>query len=192
MNNDPFHISFYTIIVKRSAVVRSYPGGPVEFDRALEPSRSNRELFGVVRMSPADVDWTLDKLFAAGLVPGVDLAVGEMHHGPLLTCPGVAFRSNGVEFVPEWTAEAIEAPEGAVGSWDGREAYTPGNALGYSWSSPAPRESQEAPEAEVHGSQATLQVTKAAEGSPPPTRVVFGSGPVHWLYHDDEPDDEYD
>jgi len=186
VNNDPLFISFYTIIVKRSAVVRSYPGGPEEFDRVLEPSRSNRDLFGVVRMSPTDADWTLDKLFVADLVPGVDLAVGEMHHGPLLTCPGVAFRPNGMEFVPEWTAEAVEALKGAVRSWDGRKAYTPGNALGYSWSPPATRETQEAPNAEPPKPQATPQVTRVADGSRSPTRVVFGSGPVHWLYHDDE------
>ena len=192
MDNDPLYISFYTIVVKRSAVVRSYPGGPEDFDRALEPSRRNRELFGFVRMSPADVDWTLDKLFAAGLVPGVDLAIGEMHHGPLLECPGVAFRSDGIEFVPKWTAEAVEAPEGAVGSWNGQEAYTPGNALGYSWSPPAARHSEEAPEGEPPEQQTAPKVTSAAEGSRPPTRAVFGSGPVHWLYHDDEPDEEYD
>jgi hypothetical protein len=189
VNNDPLYISFYSVVVKRSAVARSYPGGVEEFDRTFGAARSSDALSVMVAMSLSDVDWRLDRLFAAGLIPGADIAVAEMHHGPLLTCPGVAFSSNGIEFTPKWSAVAVEGPEGAVGSRDGREAYTPGNAFEYSWSPPGALESQEAPEAEAPEPLATPEAPRATD-STSPRRVVFGSGPVHWLYDDDDDEDD--
>jgi hypothetical protein len=196
VNNEPLPVHLHSVIVKRSSVTKSYPGGLEEFDR-VHPSRQNEELSVLSAMSLSDVDWLLDKLFAAGLVPGVDVAVAEMRHGPILTCPGVAFRSDEAMFFPSWTVEVCEPPENAGGSWNGGEAYTPDNAFGYFWLPPGIEAHQEAPRAVMPepiapAPQAAEAAPNEAEGGRGPTRVVFGSGPVHWLYHDDEPDEEYD
>jgi hypothetical protein len=194
VNNEPLGIHFHSVIVKRSAVARSYQGGLEEFDR-VHPSRKNDELSAFSAMSLDDVDGRLDQLFAAGLVPGVDVAVAEMHHGPILTCPGTAFRSDDALFFPSWTVEAVEAPDGAVGSWVGREAYTPDNAFGYYWQPPdagggsqgSPTEEPQALPASEPNAGPQLPGDPVRTG---PRRVVFGSGPVHWLYDDDQEDAE--
>jgi prophage antirepressor-like protein len=83
VNNDPLVISFYSVIARRSAVVRSYAGGPEALDQALEPSKSNRELFGFVRMSLPNVDRALDKLFAAGPAPEEPKTAEVVHTLPV-------------------------------------------------------------------------------------------------------------
>lgn len=132
-------VSLFSIIVKKSAVARSYPGGPIAFDKTLGPAKGSDTLYLLSCMSLGDVDSVLNRLFAQGLIPGLDLAVAEMSLGPLLECPGVTFVSEG-DFPACWAVKADAALEDASGSWDGkkRTAYTPGNPLGYGWTAPEP------------------------------------------------------
>lgn len=175
--SEPLFVSLFSIIVKRAAVARSFPGDVEEFERVYEPARKNGALFLLVRMSLNDVDHVLDRLFAQGLIPGQDIAVAGMVQGPLLECPGVVFETDDTEDVlfPSWTANVAsdpEAPEAPEAFWNGCTAFSP-NTLDYLWE--APRR----PEVEL--SHEAVKQT--------PRRVVFGTGPVHWLYDDDDDSD---
>jgi hypothetical protein len=102
---DPWALatSFYSIIVKREAVLRSFPGGVEEFERALEPPSKNGALYLMPRLSLDDVEHALRYLNGAGLIPGQDVAVAEMGSGPLLKCPGLIFRREGELLDVHWT-----------------------------------------------------------------------------------------
>ncbi|MDD3798295.1 MAG: hypothetical protein PHE36_03845 [Novosphingobium sp.] len=141
-DTDPWtlHGSFYSIIVKRAAVVRSYPGGVEAFERLEEPARKNGALFLLARMEPDGVDQALERLHRAGVVPGEDVAVLELASGPLLECPGVVFASDGDFFLPKWSV--IADPD-----------YIPSEAASMHWLPPeAPQPSQQ-PEATVRAVQ---------------------------------------
>lgn len=108
--------SFYSVIVKRDAVVRSYPGGTEEFERCEQPAQKNGALFLLVSMDADGIDRHLSRLWEAGIVPGEDAAVGDMRHGPLLECPGIAFSSDGDLLFPRWTvnADTTYSPSGTA------------------------------------------------------------------------------
>lgn len=157
-------------VVKREAVVRCYPGGPEDFERVLQPARSNVDLYVLARMSLEDADGIFVTLHAAGLVPGEDFGLFGMFNGALLPCNGI--RPIGDErapFVVEWRVKLD--PDYVV----------PPEAGGYDWQPPEARVAIEPVEAEV--SEA------ATAPSAPPRRVVFRTGPVHWVYDDDDEDD---
>lgn len=102
MIHDPWALPvvFYSIIVKRDAVTRSYPGGVDEFKRVHPPYRKNGALFLLAQMSRPDTEYVLSKLNDAGVIPGQDVAVGDMSGGAILECPGVRFWSDDSDAFP--------------------------------------------------------------------------------------------
>jgi hypothetical protein len=165
VNNDPLYVSFYSIVVKRSAVTLNYPGGLKEFDRVLEPARSSDALSVVVRMSLADANLASVRLYEGGLTPGEDFGLYEMHNGALAPC-------NGVRVIEQASETGLFQSRTVVADPSYRYEQA---AEHYTW---------QPPEAKV--------ATEPAKdtGSSGPRRVVFGSGPVHWFFDDDEEDGE--
>jgi hypothetical protein len=98
-------VTFYSILVLRSAVATRYLGGLRAFYLAYDPAQQTPELAKLVRMSIDDIEQVLTQLNAAGIVPGEDAAVGDMTRGPLLDCAGVIFERNS-ELLPNWSARA--------------------------------------------------------------------------------------
>lgn len=92
----------FSIVVKADAVDRSFPGGRDRFIALYRPQFRNGALFGLVAMSVDSVEHALGQLNDNGLLPGQDVAVGDMMHGPILSCPGVVFIRGGDEFMPRW------------------------------------------------------------------------------------------
>lgn len=173
MADKPLHVLHYSVVVKREAVARCYPGGLEDFERTLQPVRSNADLYLLARMSLEDADSIFEKLHAAGLVPGEDFGLFGMFNGALLPCNGI--RPIGDErapFVVEWRVQLD--PDYVV----------PPEAGGYDWQPP------EAEEARAAIEPVEPEVSEAARApSAPPRRVVFRTGPVHWVYDDDEEDE---
>ncbi|MBC2665680.1 hypothetical protein H7F51_09100 [Novosphingobium flavum] len=171
----PLYVSFYSIVVKREAVTRSFPGGLDEFDRVHQAARANEHLSVLVRMSMLDVDLVFQKLHAAGLIPGEDFGLMEMHQGVLLACRGI--RGIGKEreaFIMEWWAQFdptyVAQPEDGVDQWvppDERE----------------PDHDEAVPPAPPSVANEPAASPKNKSG---PRRVVFRTGPVHYLYDDDD------
>jgi hypothetical protein len=66
-------------------------------------------------MSLNDVEHVLGELDRGGVIPGRDVAVADMMHGPLLTCPGILFENVADDFTPEWkvnvSGESDDEPE---------------------------------------------------------------------------------
>ncbi len=100
-------VSFYSIVVLRQAVASRFPGGPEDFERIFEPTRQNRELALLVRMSVDDVEHTLSRLQSFNITPGTDAAVVDMERGPILDCPGIDYVKTG----PTWSVSAQDAVE---------------------------------------------------------------------------------
>lgn len=121
--NDPWALSgsFYSVIVKRSAVTRSYPGGVEAFEQREQPARKNGALFLIASMEAEAIEAVLVRLYDAGVIPGADVAVASLRHGPLVECPEIAFRSDGDLLFPKWTVNVDPdyAPEGsAADRWE--------------------------------------------------------------------------
>ena len=68
MTSDPWALPahFYSIIIKRQAIIRSFPGGVGEFERVHSPGK-NGALFQIGCMSHQDTDYVLSQLNDAGL-----------------------------------------------------------------------------------------------------------------------------
>lgn len=116
-------------------------------------------------MSLGDVSRILNRLYAEGLIPGDDCAVADMHHGALFPCHGIRVSElRGEDRVfPAWVAEM-----------DPSYRCEPED-MAFSWWPPEPPAAPAPP--------------KEPGSKRPPTHVVFGTGPVHWLYHDDDGDE---
>ncbi|MDE2563247.1 MAG: hypothetical protein KGL48_13475 [Sphingomonadales bacterium] len=178
---DPWALpaAFFSIIVKRAAVVRSYPGGVERFERLYLP-RKNGALFLVTRMSTGDVEFVLEELNEVDVVPGQDLAVADMVHGPLLQCPGLTFACEEDEFAPRWSVNVSREPRATP------DAHLP-RLPGGLHARPA-REPSQAPEAsrrtivlDYGYDQHSIEVdsetfTKVAAGEPV---TIEGQGFVH-------------
>lgn len=95
MTTDPLPIVFFSVVVKRAAVARSFPGGTDAFDRSFQPANSNDDMSTVTTMSWRDADCILGKLHAAGLTVGEDFGVMERWQGVLIPCHGIRSISRG-------------------------------------------------------------------------------------------------
>jgi hypothetical protein len=102
----PLPIHFFTIVVKASAVDRSFPGGRKAFIGAHDPKSHNGSLFCLSSMGPESVDWHLTRLEAAGIVLGMDAALADMTDGPQVDCPGLLFKCEGDWFGARWSVAA--------------------------------------------------------------------------------------
>jgi len=116
MTSDPWAVPahFYSIIVKRGAVVRSFPGGPEEFERLHQPSKKNGALYLLTVMSLSDAEQVLASLSDQGVLPGKDVAVVDMVQGPLLECSGLTFTSEGEGLETRWWVNVVARPPQAV------------------------------------------------------------------------------
>jgi hypothetical protein len=172
-------ITFYSILVLREAVVRSYAGGLKAFDQDFLPARPSQAIAKLVRMSAGDTEHLLGQLNAAGLVLGVDFAVADMMEGPLLECPGIIFEGTD-GFPPRWLASALCAPP--------EQHETPLiDALGTAdtpWITIATREASGA----IDSWEEVLQVCKADRGWHLQVfrHVWLGEVPLDWYDEDGE------
>lgn len=110
MTSDPWALpaAFYSIIIKTSAIDRSFPGGREEFIRRFQPAYRNGALVGLLAMSTSDTERLLAELNRLGLVPGEDVAVADMVQGPLLECPGIAFQCLEESFPGSWVVNVAD------------------------------------------------------------------------------------
>lgn len=161
MTSDPWALQakFYSIIIKRQAIIRSFPGGVEEFERVHSPGK-NGGLFQIACMSLQDTEYVLARLNDAGVIPGKDIGVIDMLEGPLLECPGIAFRCLGDGFPHAW---AVNVEVGC-----------------------AQLETLAEPEAQPTPSSPLVQAEAAARNGP---RRVIGTL-IHHIYDEDEDMDE--
>jgi hypothetical protein len=102
-------IQFLTLVVDKTAIRSRYPGGLPQLAVDFGPFRQDDELVGFCAMSGGDVENILERLCERGLQLGRDMALGDMMHGELESCPGVRFiRSEGPDPFPCWSAEAVD------------------------------------------------------------------------------------
>jgi len=170
----PLLIGFFSVVVKRDAVAHRYLGGLEAFDRVHGAARRNQDLSLLVRMSMMDVDLVFRQLDASGLVAGKDFGLIEMHQGVLIACDGI--RGIGRErepFVTEWWAQ----PDPAYVAEPGDSAYQ--------WA-PIKPAAEPPPEPQPDPAPPLEEAAKSAEA---PRRVSFGTGPVHYLYDEDDEED---
>jgi hypothetical protein len=104
----PLPIHFFTIVVKTSALDRSFPGGRKAFIGAHDPGYYNGSLFCLSSMGPESVEWHVTRLEAAGITLGVDAVLADMTDGPEVECPGLLFTREGEGFDAQWTVDAEE------------------------------------------------------------------------------------
>jgi hypothetical protein len=97
--------AFYSVIIKRAAVIRSFPGEVEAFERHYQPPQKNGALFLLPMMSLDGVEHVLGRLAEAGVIPGEDVAVADMRHGPLLVCGGIEFENVADEWMAKWTVK---------------------------------------------------------------------------------------
>jgi hypothetical protein len=96
-------ISSFTIVVLASSVSK-YWGGTHQFNQDYPSPLHNCFLHAVVVTSRGELDETLERLRQSGLVPGQDVAVGEMTQGELISCPGIRFAFFERAPIPRWYA----------------------------------------------------------------------------------------
>lgn len=99
-------IAFLTVVLKKSAVERVYPGGLAGFARDFDPGAEDAELLGLAFMASAEAWAFLDVLAAMGLRPGRDVALGDAFIGPLQPCAGIAFAQEEGCLMGGWHAQA--------------------------------------------------------------------------------------
>lgn len=99
-------VAFHSVVVRRDAVAKRFPGGTDQFDRTFKSTRGNADLTLLVSMSMDDADLVFSKLHRAGLVPGDAFGLVGMHQGVMVPCHGV--RAIGIERAPlvvEWLVQ---------------------------------------------------------------------------------------
>lgn len=99
-------VGCYSVIVKRDAIHRSFPGGVRAFEQTHKPTRKSWLLYLLMAFTREAADRVVARLAEDGLRPGVDVAVADKVRRPVLKCPGVVFIDYGhhqwaVDFVPE-------------------------------------------------------------------------------------------
>lgn len=106
-------IRFMTVVLRKDAIDRVYPGGREAF-RQSHPHDEDEHLVALSFMASSYVETFESSLAAIGFVRGRDYAIGEMFHGELLACDGVRFRQPR-GFMTPW-----EAHGGSEGEEAGR------------------------------------------------------------------------
>jgi hypothetical protein len=79
-----------TVVVKKAAVIMSYPNGREGFEKDFQPL-THGSLFRLVCSSTNDAEALLFHLAGTGIIMGRDVAVADASEGPLLCCPGINF-----------------------------------------------------------------------------------------------------
>jgi len=169
----PLRVHAITIIVKYSAVVRSYPGGIAQFlARYRTPYRSG-ELIALSCMSLGSAGQVLAGLESVGIIPGQDVALCDIHRGPVVPCDGIRLEEANPGEVPALWFAYFDASYTAPGA--------PAEPTG---PSELPAISDRADAQEPTGAEKPPQDTSGR----PLTFVAFRTGPIHWVYDDDEED----
>ncbi|WP_121120058.1 hypothetical protein [Croceibacterium ferulae] len=163
---NPLPVHFQSVIVKRSAVARSYPDGVQAFIERYRPNCPEGQLFSLTCMSWEDVEYILAGWNGLGIIAGEDVAVCDMHLGPLLHCNGIRLEFDGAEeFFGTWFTfydPAYVAPQ-------------------------VPKKQFGPPEPPVVAEEPTAPFVppEVPEGTPW-RRVTFGSGAIHWIGGDED------
>ena len=101
-----------TVLVKKSAVRRSYLGGIRGFREDYPSVLEDGYLYGIVSMSGGGTQEILESLRAKGLHLESSCAVGDMFHGPIDNHPHFEFRCTTSDFPPQWEALLVsDSPE---------------------------------------------------------------------------------
>lgn len=167
----PLRVRATTVIVKRSAVVRSYPGGAERFLAKYRTPYRSEELIALSCTSLGSAGQVMAGLESVGIIPGQDVALCDIHRGPVVPCDGIRLEE----------AEPGEAPASWFAFFD--PAYT---------APAAPAEPAGPSEPPATPDRADAQEPTGAEKAPkdtsgrPLTFVAFRTGPIHWVYDDDE------
>ncbi len=93
-----------TVVLKKTAIESTYPGGLTWFLRCYPKAMRDERLVGVVFMSSADVEQFIDVLHAIGFDLANGCAVGDMHVGVLESCEGIQFTPIGKRRFDGWLA----------------------------------------------------------------------------------------
>lgn len=96
-----FVFTFFTIVVRTSALDPHYPGGTAGFVASYPGVRCDGSLVGAPAMSGGDVERPLVELVQHELELRKEVAVGDVVHGELDGSPGISF--HGEPFA--WRAE---------------------------------------------------------------------------------------
>jgi len=97
-------IRFLTIVIIAASVASAYPGGTHQFSQDYPWSFQNPFLYAITTMSSEELDEILERMRQSGLIPGQDVAVGEMMHGEWIACSGIRFACRGELPFPKWFA----------------------------------------------------------------------------------------
>jgi hypothetical protein len=109
----PIAIRVMTLVIKKQALDERFPGG-VDGFRALHPGPADEFLAGVRCMSGGEIGEILDLLRSLGLDLPSCCAIGDVHLGPLETCPGIEFYAltPDARYDSNWYAAATGTPPG--------------------------------------------------------------------------------
>lgn len=97
-------IKFFTIAILAVSIASKYRGGNHGFSQAYPSSQQNSFLRAISIMSSGELEETLERLRQNGLIPGQDIAVGEMMHGEWMACSGIRLERRGEFPFPNWFA----------------------------------------------------------------------------------------
>jgi hypothetical protein len=97
-------ISFFTVAILAASIGSKYRGGTHGFNRDYPSQLHNSFLRAFSIMSSGELEETLERLRQGGLVPGQDIAVGEMVHGEWIPCSGVRFEPREGTPFSNWVA----------------------------------------------------------------------------------------
>lgn len=97
-------VSFFSAIIKKSAVRKLYKGGEAGFRGNYPFAAEDRHLFSVGSMSGGEFGEIIEALELAGLDSETSFALGEIHAGETKPCRDILFErvSNGM--FPRWDA----------------------------------------------------------------------------------------
>lgn len=97
-------ISFMTIVLLKSCVKKSYPGGIQLFKESFPDATEDEFLYGLVYMSSGEAQETLDALSLNGIDAAKCCAVGDFMSGEIDHHPKIVFSNQGKDFPPVWVA----------------------------------------------------------------------------------------
>ena len=102
-------IRFMTVVLKKSAIESTYPGGLTWFLRCYPKALRDEHLVGVAFMASSYVEQFIDVLHAIGFDLANGCAVGDMHVGVLESCEGIEFTPIGKRWTDGWSASSSAA-----------------------------------------------------------------------------------
>lgn len=98
-------ISFFSIVVLKSAIIEKYRGGEISFMNDFPCSVQSEHLYRLCVMSGSELEESVLKLENNGLSRETSIAIGEMIHGKLEGSQDILFTNmNPNGLVPRWFA----------------------------------------------------------------------------------------